>query len=111
MRTTPAPPADRRLPKMRLPPPALLFIWLPSFVRVYRAPPRYAGRPAAVPTMPGNDPTIRRPRPAARGEGCRPDAAPPVEPRPAPLPAAPGDAGIHPGGRSVTEPPGRRRRP
>src|SRR5947208_163286 len=47
MRTTPAPSADRRLPRMRVPGRALLVIWC-SFVRVCPGLSRCAGHPAAT---------------------------------------------------------------
>jgi hypothetical protein len=50
---TPAPSADRRLPRMRVPGLALL-VMSRSFVRVFLAPPRYAGRPIAAPTETGS---------------------------------------------------------
>src|SRR5258708_7772442 len=95
MRTTPLPSADRRLPRRRVPPRALLVIWC-SFVHVSPGPPRCAGHPAAAPTRPGTGPAIHRPRQAARGENCRPAAAPPGGPRQAPPPPAPAGAALPP---------------
>src|SRR6478752_9043579 len=106
MRTTPASSAARRLPRMRLSPDALLVIEY-SFVcvRVFHGPPRYAGHPAAAATRPGTGPAIHRPRRAARGEDCRPAAAPLGEPRPAPPPAAPAGAARPPGEQLAAAPP------
>src|SRR6266481_5364661 len=104
MRTTPAPSADLRLPRMAIPGRAFLVIWC-SFVRVSPGPLRCAGPAAAAPTRPGTGLAIHRPRRAARGEDRRPAAAPPGEPRPAPPPEAPGDAGIRRGEQLAAAPP------
>src|SRR5258708_38836040 len=103
MRTTPLPSADRRLPRMGVPPRSLLVIWFP-LVRVFLWPPRCAGRPASAPPQPGTGLAIDRPRPAARGEDRRSAAAPPGEPRPAPPPAAPGDGATRPGEKWAAAP-------
>src|SRR4051794_3403063 len=104
IRTTPAPSADRRLPRMRVPGLALL-VMSRSFVRVFLAPPRYAGRPIAAPTETGSGQATDRPLRAVRGEDCRPAAAPPGGPRPAPLPSTLAGGGRRPGERSAATPP------
>src|SRR5690348_13712964 len=108
MRTTPIPSADRRLPRMRLPPGALLVIEY-SFacvrVRVFPGPPQCAGHPAAAPTRPDIGPAIHRPRRVARGEDCRLAVEPPGGPRPAPLPVALAGAARRPGEQSAVAPP------
>jgi hypothetical protein len=53
----------------------------------------------------GNGSASHRPRRAARGEDCRPAAAPAGVPRPGPPPAAPAGAVIPPGGQSAAGPP------
>src|SRR3954453_2519748 len=86
IRTTPAPSADRMLPRMRVPGLALL-VMSRSFVRVFLAPPRYAGRPIADPTETDSGQATDRLLRAGRGGDCRPVAAPPGGPRPALLPS------------------------
>src|SRR5215469_11402944 len=100
MRATPLPSADRRLPRMRLPPLALLVIGC-SFVRVCHGLSRCAGRPAAVPTRLGTGPASHRSRRAAGGGDGRTAAALAGEPRQARLPAAPADAAIPPAEQSA----------
>ncbi len=105
MRTTPLPSADPRLPRMRPLPLMHCSSSACSFVRVSPAPPRCAGHPAAAPTRPDTGPAIHRSRRAARGEDCRPAAAPPGGPRRAPPPAARADAAIPLDERSAAAPP------
>src|SRR2546430_14838598 len=100
----PAPSADRRLPRMRVPGLALL-VMSRSFVRVFLAPPRYAGRPIAAPTETGSGQATDRLLRAVRGEDCRPAAAPPGAPRPALLPSTLAGAGRRPDERSAATPP------
>src|SRR5512133_3540359 len=95
---------------MRVPGLALLVISR-SFVRVFLAPPRYAGRPIAAPTETGSGQAIDLPLRAARGEDCRPAAAPPGGPRPAPLPSTLGGGGRRPDERSAATPPAHPRSP
>src|SRR6266576_3168436 len=106
----PAPSADRRLPRMRVPGLALLVI-SPSFVRVFLAPPRYAGRPIAAPTETGSGQATDLLLRAVRGEDCRPAAAPPGGPRPTLLPSTHAGAGRRPDERTAATPPVRPRSP
>src|SRR6476620_1161739 len=106
MRTTPAPSADRRLPRIRLPGRALLVMWR-SFGLAFLGLLRYAGRPTAAPTERGRGPTSRRSRTAVVLAGCRPVAARRDEPRPDPPPSTPAGAGTPPVGRSATTRPAR----
>src|SRR5580765_3322003 len=100
----PAPSADRKLPRMRVPGLALLVISR-SFVCVFPAPPRSAGRPIAAPTETGSGQATDLLLRAVRGEDCRPAAAPPGGPRPAPLLSRLGGGGRRPDERSAATPP------
>src|SRR5690348_17349868 len=95
---------------MRVPGLALL-VMSRSFVRVFLAPPRYAGHPIAAPTETGSgqatDPLLR----AVRGEDCRPAAAPLGGPRPAPLLSTLAGGARRPDERSAAAPPAHPRSP
>src|SRR5947208_2342016 len=106
----PAPSADRRLPRMRVPGLASL-VMSRSFVRVFLAPPRYAGRPVAAPTETGSGQATHRVLRAVLGEDCRPAAAPPGEPRLAPLPSILAGGGRRPDERWAATQPARPRLP
>src|SRR5438552_558378 len=95
---------------MRVPGLALLVI-SPSFVRVFLAPPRYAGRPIAAPTETGSGQATDLLLRAVRGEDCRPAAAPPGGPRPAPLLSTLAGGGRRPDERSAATPPAHPRSP
>src|SRR5579862_230210 len=95
---------------MRVPELALL-VMSRSFVRVFLAPPRYAGRRIAAPTKTGSGrATHLLPRAGRRGD-CRPAAAPPGGPRPAPLPSTPAGGGKRLDERSAATPPAHPRSP
>src|SRR6476646_2778833 len=99
----PAPSADRRLPRIRVLGLASLVMSC-SFVCVFLAPPRYAGRPIAAPRETGSGQATDRLLRAVRGEDCRPAAAPRGGPRPAPLPSILGGGGRRPDERSAATP-------
>src|SRR5437870_8337944 len=85
---------------MRVPGLALL-VMSRSFVRVFLAPPRYAGRPIAAPTETGSGQATDLLLRAVRGEECRPAAALPGGPRLALLLSTLAGGGRRPDERSV----------
>src|SRR5580765_6957115 len=106
----PAPSADRRLPRMRVPGLASL-VMSRSLVCVFLAPPRYAGRPNAAPTDTGSGQATDLLLRGVRDEDCRPAAAPPGGPRPAPPPSTLAGGGRRPDERSAATPPAHPRSP